>query len=389
MERGGPTYHSAILARTHGAPCVTGVAGLRRRVAIGRPVVVDGFDGLVIVNPAESTLRRVRKKRARERERRRRLLRAAAGRAETADGQPVLLLANIDSPDELELARHYGAEGIGLFRTERIAGKQTPGEEEQYQMYSRLARELRPNPLVIRAFDLDVTALGHAREQNPALGLRGARLLGQAAELFEIQIRAIRRAAWHGNVLLMFPMIGGLEEFRVARTHVRLVARSLESRNIRFREVPVGAMLEIPSAAATADLLAEEAEFLSIGTNDLMQYLFGADRANERVAHFNDPFHPAFLRTLRFAIRASEGTSIPISICGEVAREPRILPLLLGFGARTFSMTPQAIPEVKNLIGGVELPFAEKLASEIVRLPTARRIRARLLRRFDGMPAKT
>ncbi len=380
MEVGGPTYHSAILARTHGVPCVTGVPDLRRQVTIGRPVVVDGFDGSVVVNPSEATLRTVRRKRARERERRRRLLRAAANRAETADGQRVTLLANIDSPDELDLVRQNGAEGVGLFRTERIAGQPAPDEEEQFRIYRNLARDLAPHPLVIRAFDLDATALGRSREQNPALGLRGTRLLMEATGVLETQIRAVLRAALHGNIQLMFPMVGGLEEFRAARTHVGVVARALRKRNINFQDVPVGAMLELPSAAATADFLAGEADFLSIGTNDLMQYLFGADRANERVAHFNDPFHPAFLRTIRFAIRAAQGTETPLAICGEVAREPLVMPLLLGFGVRTFSMTPQAIPEVKNLIGGVDIGFAEKLASEIVHLATSRRIRARVLR---------
>ncbi len=381
MEVGGPTYHSAILARTHGAPCVTGVRNLRRRVGVGRPVVVDGFEGTVIVNPSEATLRRVRRKRARERERRRRLLRAAVNRATTADGQRVSLLANIDNPGELDLVRQNGAEGVGLFRTERIAGQRPPDEEEQFRIYRHLARELAPHPLVIRAFDLDAPALGRSREPNPALGLRGSRLLMEAPEVLESQIRATLRAARHGSIQLMFPMVGGLEEFRAARIHVRVAARSLEKRNVPFREVPVGAMLEVPSAAATADFLAVEADFLSIGTNDLMQYMFGADRANERVAHFNDPFHPAFLRTIRFAIRAAQGAGTPIAICGEVAREPLALPLLLGFGVRAFSMSPQAIPEVKSRIGDVDIGSAETLASEIVHIPTSRRIRARVLRR--------
>ncbi len=384
MEAGGPTYHSAILARTHGVPCVTGVAGLREEVRIGGTLVVDGFEGVVVVNPSEETLRRARRKRVRERERRRRMLRTARSRAETADGQRVALLANLDSPDELELVRQYGAEGVGLFRTERIAGPSVPNEEEQFRIYRRLARSLAPHPLVIRAFDLDAIALGRSREQNPALGLRGARLLTESSAVFEAQIRAVLRAAAHGEIQLMFPMVGGLEEFRAARAHVRTATGELEKNEIPFREPPVGAMLELPSAAATADFVASEADFLSIGTNDLMQYLFGADRANERVAHFNDPFHPAFLRTIRFAIRAAQGTGTPLAICGEVAREPLIMPLLLGFGVRSFSMSPQAVPEVKELIGNVEIGVAEKLASEIVQVPTAQEIRARVMRRVGA-----
>ena len=206
---------------------------------------------------------------------------------------------------------------------------------------------LDPHPLVIRAFDLDPTAIGRAPERNPALGLRGARLLVEASGIFETQIRAVLRAAPHGNIRLMFPMIGGLEEFRAARIHVKAALRALRHRQVPFREVPVGAMLEVPSAAATADILAREAEFLSIGTNDLMQYLFGADRANERVAHFNDALHPALLRTVRFVTRVAHRSNTPLAVCGEVAVEPLVVPLLLGFGIRTFSMSPNAVPEVK------------------------------------------
>ena len=380
MEAGGPTYHTAILARTHDVPCVTGAAGLLRHLGSGRGVVVDGFEGIVVVNPAAETIAEYRRKRVRKRERRRRLLATTASRAFTADGQRVVLRANMDEPGEIGLVRRNGAEGVGLFRTERIAAQEIPSEEEQFRIYRDLARELSPHPLVIRAFDLTSTDIGRAPEQNPALGLRGARLLVLASGVFETQIRAVLRAAVHGEIQLMFPMIGGLEEFRAARTHVRAAIRSLRHRKVPFQETPVGAMLEVPSAAATADLLGQEADFLSIGTNDLMQYLFGADRANERVAHFSDPLHPALLRTVRFVTRVSRRSGLPLAVCGEVAAEPLMIPLLLGFGVRTFSMSPNAIPEVKRLIADQDTRRAEEIAQQSVRLTTARRVRARVLR---------
>ena len=380
MEAGGPTYHTAILARTHDVPCVTGIPGLLDHIHTDLPVVVDGSEGIVVVNPTPETVAEYRRKRERERERRRRLLAATASQARTSDGERVVLMANMDEPGEIELVRRNGAEGVGLFRTERIAVQEIPSEEEQFRIYRDLARALDPHPLVIRAFDLTATDIGRAPELNPALGLRGARLLVMASGIFETQIRAVLRAAAYGKVQLMFPMVGGLEEFRAARTHVRAAVRALRYRDAPFREVPVGAMLEVPSAAATADLLGQEAEFLSIGTNDLMQYLFGVDRANERVAHFSDPLHPALLRTIRFVTRVARRSGLPLAVCGEVAAEPLMLPLLLGFGVRTFSMSPNAIPEMKRLIAVQDTRRAEEIAQQSVRLTTSRRVRARVLR---------
>lgn len=381
MEAGGPTYHTAILARSQDVPCVTGVRDLMRHLESGVEMVLDGSEGLVVVDPAPDTVARYRKKRARRRQRLRRL-RAAGDRPTTRDGVRVALMANLDEPDEIRFAAENGAEGVGLFRTEHLALGGMPDEEEQYRIYRDLAAAVAPHPFVIRAFDLDVTSVGWAPERNPALGLRGVRLLLEAASgIFETQIRAALRAAVHGNVQLMFPMVGGLEEFRAARTHVTAAVRALRHRGDAFREVPLGAMLEVPSAAATADILVREAEFLSIGTNDLMQYLFGADRANQRVARFSDAFHPALLRTIRFVARVTERSGVPLAVCGEVAAEPLVIPLLLGFGLRTFSMSPHSIPEVKRAIASLDTGEAEELAQESVHLTTARRVRARVLRR--------
>ncbi len=378
MEAGGPTYHTAILARTHDVPCVTGVSGLMQRLRTGLPLVVDGSEGLVILNPSPATRRSYRRKLLQERRRRRRLLAAAESRCETADGQEIVLMANLDEPGEIGLVQESGASGVGLFRTERLAVDEIPNEEEQFRVYRRLARKLHPEPLVVRAFDLEATSLGRAPELNPALGLRGTRLLLQASAIFETQIRAVLRAAVGTNMQLMFPMICGLEEFRSAKTHVRAAVRSLRQRKAAFEEIPIGAMLEVPSAAATADLLVKEAEFLSIGTNDLMQYLFGADRANERVSRLNDPLHPALVRTIRFVTRVTERSGVPLAVCGEIAAEPLIIPLLLGFGVRTFSMSPNALPEVKRIIRQIRLESARELAETSVRQHTAREIRARL-----------
>lgn len=387
MEAGGPTYHTAILARSQDVPCVTGARDLMRHLTPGVELVLDGSEGLVVVDPAPETVARYRTKRNRRRARLRRL-RAASDRPTTRDDARVTLMANLDEPDEIRFVAENGAEGVGLFRTEHLAVGEIPGEETQYRIYRDLAAAVEPHPFVIRAFDLDVSSVGWAPERNPALGLRGVRLLLEAASaIFETQIRAALRAAVHGNVQLMFPMVGGLEEFRAARTHVTAAIRALRHREERFREVPLGAMLEVPSAAATADILVREAEFLSIGTNDLMQYLFGADRANQRVARFSDQFHPALLRTIRFAARATSRSGVPLAVCGEVAAEPLVIPLLLGFGLRTFSMSPHSIPEVKRTIASLDTKEAEELAQESVQLTTARRVRARVLKRTR--PAKT
>lgn len=385
MEAGGPTYHTAILARTHDVPCVTGVRGLLRHLRIGAPIVVDGTEGVVVIGPSRDTLQDYRRRRLRARERRRRLVAATAGRAVTADGEPVSVLANIDEPGEIASVRENGAEGVGLFRTEGLASPEIPGEEEQVRIYRDLAQDLHPHPLVVRAFDLDATRIGRQRETNPALGLRGTRLLCHASSLFETQIRAVLRAAVEGTLQLLFPMVGGIEEFRAARTHVNAAKRALRHRQTPFREVPLGAMLEVPSAAATADHLAEEVDFLSVGTNDLMQYLFGADRANERVASFHDPLHPALLRTIRFAARVAARTRTPITVCGEMAADPQVIPLLIGFGVRSFSLTPHAVPEVKRIIGRIHAGEAAELARASVHLTTARRVRARLLRYSQGL----
>lgn len=385
MEAGGPTYHTAILARTHDVPCVTGVRGLLRHLRIGAPIVVDGTEGVVVIGPSRDTLQDYRRRRLRARERRKRLVAATAGRAVTADGEPVSVLANIDEPGEIASVRENGAEGVGLFRTEGLAAPEIPGEEDQVRIYRDLARDLHPHPLVVRAFDLDATRIGRQRETNPALGLRGTRLLCHASSLFETQIRAVLRAAVEGTLQLLFPMVGGIEEFRAARTHVNAAKRALRHRQTPFREVPLGAMLEVPSAAATADHLAEEVDFLSVGTNDLMQYLFGADRANERVASFHDPLHPALLRTIRFAARVAARTRTPITVCGEMAADPQVIPLLIGFGVRSFSLTPHAVPEVKRIIGRIHAGEAAELARASVHLTTARRVRARLLRYSQGL----
>ena len=384
MEAGGPTYHTAILARTHDVPCVTGVRGLLRHLRIGAPIVVDGFEGIVVVGPTRDTLLDYRRRRVRVRERRRRLRAAAAGRAATADGKEIAVMANLDEPGELDLVRRNGADGVGLFRTEGLAAREIPDEEEQFRIYRGLAEALRPDPLVIRAFDLDATRIGRAPEPNPALGLRGVRLLAQASTIFETQIRAVLRAACFGDVRLLFPMVGGLEEYRAARTHVNAARRALRHRRAEFRPAPLGAMLEVPSAAATADHLAEEAEFLSVGTNDLMQYLFGADRANERVAGVGDALHPALLRAIRFTARMAARRGTPLTVCGEMAADPLAIPLLIGFGVRSFSLTPHAVPEAKRIVSGIHTGEAAELARASVRLTTARRVRARLLRRTAG-----
>ena len=381
MEVGGRTYHTAIIARSLGVPCVVGVKDVMAQVDHGAPVILDGSEGILIVNPDRSLLREYRNARRRHRTAGSRLGHLRDLPAETMDGYQVSLQANIEFPEECTSAQERGAQGIGLFRSEWFltrSGGEFPSEEEQYLVYRRMAEQMKPWSVVVRAFDLSAGQLeretGEA-EENPALGLRAIRLLLEHPVLFKEQVRAMLRARAHGNVKAMFPMISGVGEFREALDVVEEAKRELRRDGLKFGEdLPCGITLEVPSAAATADLLASEADFISIGTNDLIQYLLGVDRGNDRVSYLYEPLHPAILRTLRFVINSAHEAGIKVGMCGEMAAEPQLVALLVGFGLDELSMNATSIPTVKNIIRCLSASEAKEIANQALTLVTVKEV---------------
>jgi phosphoenolpyruvate-protein phosphotransferase (PTS system enzyme I) len=377
-EAGGKTSHTALIARGMGIPCVVGVRGLVPEVNGGDLVVVDGTLGRVIVDPDDPTLEEHRDRQRKlftEEERLRRELSALP--AETPDGHRVRILANIKSPAEAPEVIQLGAEGVGLFRTEFLWAEQpNPGEEEHFAAYRKVAADLRGKPLTIRTFDFGADKvfanLGDPAEKNPSLGCRSIRLAFRHPDLFRTQVRAILRASVFGTVKLMFPMIATLQEARRAKTVVREAKEELRREGQAFdEEIQVGAMIEVPSAALLAGPLARELDFLSIGTNDLIQYTLAVDRVNENVADLYQPTHPAVLQLIAGVIRAGEENGIPVSMCGEMSGDVRYAPMLLGMGLKEFSVAPKAVLDVKRLIRSVTMRRAREIAAGAARFAEA------------------
>jgi phosphotransferase system enzyme I (PtsI) len=360
-EHGGPTSHGAIFARTLEIPAVTGVAGLLAASHPGEVAIVDGGEGTIHLAPDEHLVAEY--ERAQER------YAVAIGHldalrdrpVETRDGRRIVLSANCGLISDLRLVDQHGADGVGLFRTEMLAlvHRGFPEEEEQEQLYSQVAAHLAPRPVTIRTLDLggdkDI-ATGSARaEENPQLGCRSIRLSLANIDAFRVQLRALLRASANGNVRLMLPMISSLAEFREARAIIEEVKRDLARVGTPFDpEIPIGLMIEVPSAALTADALARECDFFSIGTNDLTQYTLAVDRGNEHVAHLYDSLHPAVLQLIQMTVRSANEAGIPVSVCGEMAANPLSVPILIGLGIDELSGTPAAIPVVKEIIRALD-----------------------------------
>ncbi len=392
MEAGSRTYHTAIIARSLGIPCVVGVRDLTAKVDHGAPLILDGGEGIVVVNPDRATLRDYRARRRRQTLLKQKLEHLRELPAETKDGYRIVLQANVEFPEECATAQSQGAEGIGLFRSEWFLTRnrgQFPSEEEQYAVYRSMAEQMRPWSVIVRAFDLSAEQLGEEMgqsEANPALGLRAIRLLLKRRDLFKEQLRALLRARAHGNVKVMFPMVSGVGELREALAVVEEAKEELLREGARFgADLPCGVTLEVPSAAATADLLAKEAAFFSIGTNDLIQYLIGVDRGNDQVSYLYEPLHPAMLRTLRFVIDSAHAAGIKVGMCGEMASDPVLVALLVGFGLDELSMNAVSIPTVKNIIRHLSASEAREVAQEALRLPTVKEVSAFLNDKLRGL----
>jgi phosphotransferase system enzyme I (PtsI) len=393
-DAGSRTYHTAILARSLEVPAVVGLHDASRSIEAGQLVVVDGSGSVLIVDPTEEVLARV----ARHAEDRRP---ASGGDLErrrlatTADGVRVRLDANIEFPDDLAAARYAGAEGIGLYRSEFLLTSAACGiadEDQQYEIYRRMLEGMAPGPVTIRTFDVDEDQLasqagGHdptgawaAREDRGSRqGRRGLRLSLSRPDLFQVQLRALLRAARHGSLRIMFPFVSGVEQVRDARRIVAEAAAELAHRGESVPPVPIGVMIEIPAAAYTADLLAREVDFFTIGTNDLIQYCLAVDRADERVSLLYEPLHPAILRLIVMVRRAAARRRIPLSLCGEMASDPALVALLVGLGLREFSMTPGAIPITKRVLADAHSDELRAMARRTLRMATVDEIEHELL----------
>jgi phosphotransferase system enzyme I (PtsI) len=382
-DAGSPSHHTSILARSFGIPAVVGLQDATTRIRAGATVAVDGSHGAVVIEPGEDALASLR---AGQGERRGRP--GAESRVlpcVTRDGVRGSLLANAEFPEEAAHALEYGAEGIGLFRSEYLLGRarRWPDEERQYEVYRRMLEQIGPRPVTVRTWDVGPEDLvpGGPTSANPALGERALRLMRRAPEPFRAQLRALMRAAVHGPLRILFPFVTGPSDVRVVLELLEETRAGLRRDGVAFVEdVPVGLMLEVPSAAATADLLAPLVQFFAVGTNDLIQYLLAVDRVDPRVSSLYEPLHPAVLRTIDGVVRAATAHSIPVSICGEMASDPLQALLLVGLGVRELSMSPVAIAGVKAALRAASASRLEPVARASLSLATADEIGAMLRR---------
>jgi phosphotransferase system enzyme I (PtsI) len=383
MDAGSRTSHTAILAQAFRIPAVLGLSTATREIITGDTVAVDGIAGEVAVNPASRTLSRYRTAISRYETDLEEMLSSRELPPETRDGRRVMVEANIEVPEEAADSLRFGAEGIGLYRSEFLF--LTPGqpaeEETQFRAYSEVLKVMGNRPVTIRTIDMGGDkvnpVLQDLAEKNPLLGWRAIRFCFSLPELFKTQLRAILRASALGKVKIMFPMISGIEELEQAQALLEEAKTECHKRNQRFDEnIEVGAMIEVPSAAMTADILAQKSAFFSIGTNDLVQYTMAADRGNERVNYLAQPAHPAVIRLLKMIIDSAHSWGIKAAICGELAGEIKSTPLLLGLGLDEFSMNAALIPAVKQVIRAVDISDCQKLAAKTLACTSWREVTA-------------
>jgi phosphotransferase system enzyme I (PtsI) len=382
---GGRTAHTAILARSLGIPAVVGLETATAQVREGMPVIIDGTSGTVILNPAPETFKEYLKKKQFYEYLEKELLSYRSLAAETLDGHRVTLRGNVELADEISLALREGAEGVGLYRTEFLYMNRVglPTEEEQYQVYREVVEKMAPHPVTIRTLDVGgdklVSEIDLSDEANPAMGLRAIRFSLKEEKIFRTQLRAIMRASVHGRVRILFPMITGVAEILSCKQLLSQLKEELGREGRLFDpDIQIGIMIETPSAAMIAELLAREVDFLSVGTNDLIQYCLAVDRGNEHVAYLYEPLHPAVLRALQMTCKAARKAGIEVAMCGEMAAEPLYTPVLLALGFDELSMNAPYISRVKRIIRQIRRDEGVKLLEELLQLGTAPEVARRL-----------
>ena len=382
-EIGSKTSHTAIMAHSLEIPAVVGVSGIYDAVNTGDSLIIDGIDGMVYVSPSQETFITYLEKQRRYKYYERELMKIKDLPAMTTDQKKVTLFANIEFVSELNTVLERGGEGIGLYRTEFLYMNRfyLPSENEHFRAYKTLAEKAVPYSATVRTLDLGgdkfISQLGVYDELNPVLGLRAIRLCLEHVELFKTQLRAILRASHYGKLKIMYPMISGIDELRSANAVLEEVKAEFRQNKVPFDEdIEIGIMVEIPSAALTGDILAEEADFFSIGTNDLIQYALAIDRVNKNVAYLYEPLHPAILRLLVQIIQAGHAKGIPVSMCGEMASDPKYTVLLLGMGLDQFSVNADALLKIKKIIRSVSFEEAQYIAQQALSYTTAAKTEA-------------
>ena len=378
---GGRTSHTAIMAKSLEIPAVVGLEVLTKKVESGDAIIIDGTHGMVIVNPSPRTLRKYEVDREKFIAFEKHLLEMKDLPCLTLDGRKIELAANIEVPEDVPSVLAHGAEGIGLYRTEYfyMNRKDIPTEDEQFKAYSAVARKVKPNPVIIRTLDIGgdkyLSQLDVPQQMNPFLGWRAIRFCLARPDIFKSQLRAILRASAHGKLRVMYPMISGLEELRQANAFLEECKKELKKEGVAFDEnIETGAMIEVPSAALTSDILAKEVDFFSIGTNDLIQYSLAVDRVNEKIAYLYEPTHPAVLRLIKSVVDHGHNAGIWVGMCGEMAGDIMMTIILLGLGLDEFSTSPITTPEIKRVIRAVTMRQAKEVANEALTLLTGKEV---------------
>lgn len=381
-EIGGPTSHTAIMARSLGIPAIVGLDQITHTVKTGDLVIIDGTRGILVAGPDEKKIEEYRLEMKKFYEFTHDLDRLRDLLAETKDKHRITLAANIELPSEIPSVLAHGAEGIGLYRTEFFYMNRTdlPGEEEQYNAYRDVVEKMGSRPVTIRTIDFGgdkfLSSIDLPFETNPFLGWRAIRFCLARVDIFKIQLRAILRASAHGDIKVMFPLISSLNELRQVNQILAEVKSELKEKMVPFNaKMEVGAMIEIPSAAITADLLAKEVDFFSLGTNDLIQYSLAVDRVNEKIAYLYEPTHPAILRLIQHVVDSAHRAKIKVAVCGEMSGDVALAVLLVGFGVDELSMSSFVIPKVKKIIRSITMQKARQIAKEAMRFETGAEIR--------------
>jgi phosphotransferase system enzyme I (PtsI) len=370
-ETGGKTSHTAIMARSLNIPAIVGVHEILANLENGADLLIDGFSGVIIVNPSETTLAQYGELQQSKAELEQQLTELRGTTSTTKDGTNITLSANIEQPEDIAQALESGSEGVGLFRTEflYLGREDLPGEAEQAAAYEKVARAAMPHSVIIRTLDLGgdkLHATLHAvAEENPFLGWRAIRVCLERTDIFRTQLRAILRASVSGNIKIMFPMISGMAELRLAKEILEECRKELRNEGVAFDEkLEVGMMIEVPSAAIIADLFAKEVDFFSLGTNDLVQYTIAADRGNEHIAHLYEPTHPAVLRLIKRTVETAHAEGIWVGVCGEMGGDITLTPLLIGLGVDELSCGSAVLPRVKRAVRSLDADVCRKLAEE-------------------------